>query len=117
MSEGTHYHPSLRNQTQEMDGEHPVLVYESQMPDGSWAKHKVRLSLFPPTGVAFETLEGPLAGSKSFQFYSPKGNETGIAVVGNWISNGAPDEVIRQGVIAFLDTVFKEDQENLLRMG
>jgi hypothetical protein len=117
MSEGNHSHPSLKNPSQEMEGEHPILVYESQMPDGSWAKHRVRLSLFPPTGIAFETLEGPLAGSKSFQFYTPRGNETGITVVGNWTSNGVPDEALKQGVIAFLETVFREDQTNLSRMG
>src|SRR5580698_9740282 len=81
MSEGEHNHPSLKNSTSEMEGEHPILTYETQMPDGSWAKSKVRLTLFPPVGVAFENLEGPLAGSKSFQFYTPKGSKTGVTTV------------------------------------
>ena len=81
-TKGEHSHPSLRNSRSEMEGEHPILRYETQMPDGSWAKHKVRLTLLPPVGIAFETLEGPMAGSKSFQYYTPKGAKTGITVVG-----------------------------------
>jgi len=116
MSEGNHSHPSLKNPSQEMDGEHPILSYETQMPDGSWAKNRVKMTLLPPVGIGFETLEGPMKGSTSFQFYTPKGNETAITVVGNWTANGVPEEVIRGAVLGFLDTVFKEDQANLSNM-
>ncbi len=115
-SEGEHSHPSLRNQRGEQQGEHFVLTYETQMPDGSWAKHKVRTTAFPPVGVAFETLEGPMAGSKSFQFYTPKGNETGVTVVGEFTSKGVPEADLKNAVLAFLGTVFDEDQKNLSRM-
>ena len=115
-TEGEHSHPSLRNSRSEMEGEHPILRYETQMPDGSWAKHKVRLTLLPPVGIAFETLEGPMAGSKSFQYYTPKGAKTGITVVGEWISQGVPDAAIKGAVLKFLETVFKEDQANLAKM-
>jgi hypothetical protein len=116
MSEGNHSHPSLKNPSTEMEGEHPILSYETQMPDGSWAKNRVKMTLLPPVGVGFETLEGPMAGSTSFQFYTPKGSETTITVVGNWTAKGVPDEAIRQGVLGFLDTMFKEDQANLSNM-
>ena len=116
MSEGTHSHPSLRNAGSEMEGEHPILKYETQMPDGSWAKNKVRLTLLPPIGVAFETVEGPMAGSKSFQYYTPMGAKTGVTVVGEWISPGVPDAVIKAAVLKFLETVFNEDQANLAKM-
>ena len=115
-SEGVHSHPSLRNSRTEMEGEHPILRYETQMPDGSWAKNKVRMTLLPPVGIAFETLEGPMAGSKSFQYYTPKGAKTGITVVGEWVSPGVPDAVIKGAVLKFLETVFKEDQANLAKM-
>jgi len=116
MTEGSHSHPSLRNARSEMDGEHPILHYETQMPDGSWAKNKVRLTLFPPVGVAFETLEGPMAGSKSFQYYTPKGSKTGVTVVGQWVSPGVSEQVLKGAVLSFLETVFKEDQANLARL-
>jgi hypothetical protein len=116
MSEGEHSHPSLRNSRSEMEGEHPILRYETQMPDGSWAKNKVRLTLLPPVGIAFETLEGPMAGSKSFQYYTPKGAKTGVTVVGEWVSPGAPEAVIRGAVLKFLETVFNEDQANIAKL-
>jgi hypothetical protein len=116
MSEGNHSHPSLRNTSSKMEGEHPILLYETQLPDGSWAKNRVKMTLLPPVGVGFETVEGPMAGSKSFQYYTPKGNETGITVVGNWTAKGVPEDTIRQAVLGFLDTMFKEDQANLARM-
>jgi len=115
-SEGEHSHPSLRNQKGEQQGESFILSYETQMPDGSWAKHKVKTTAFPPVGIAFETLEGPMAGSKSFQFYSPKGDETGVTVVGEYVSKGVPDAALKGAVMAFLGTVFDEDSKNLSRM-
>lgn len=116
MSEGQHSHPSLRNQKGEQEGEHVILSYETQMPDGSWAKQKVRTTAYPPVGIAFETLEGPMAGSRSFQFYTPKGNETAVTVVGEFVSKGVPDAALKGAVLAFLGTVFDEDQKNLSRM-
>src|SRR5271169_4371806 len=116
-SEGAHSHPSLKNQVAGQDGEHPTLSYEIALPDGSWAKHKVRLTVLPPVAVVFETIEGPMAGSKSIQYYTPKGDKTGVTVVGNWTSAmGVPDAMLHQAVMGFLDTVFKEDQNNLAKM-
>src|SRR5208283_5861622 len=76
-SEGEHNHASLKNLRGGQEGDHPTLMYETAMPDGSWVKHKIRLSLFPPLGIVFETIEGPLSGSKSIQYYTPKGDKTG----------------------------------------
>jgi len=116
MSEGKHNHPILRNQNSTMEGEHPILIYETQMPNGSWAKNKLRMTLLPPVGIAFETLEGPMAGSKSFQYYTPKGSKTGITVVGEWKAAGMPDEAVKGAVLKFLETVFNEDQANLAKI-
>jgi len=115
-SEGQNSHPSLRNQKGEPQGEHFILSYETQMPDGSWAKNKVRTTAYPPVGIAFETLEGPMAGSRSFQFYTPKGKETEVTVVGEYVSKGVPDAALKAAVMAFLGTVFDEDSKNLSRM-
>ena len=116
-SEGAHNHASLKNLRGGQEGEHPTLSYETALPDGSWVKHKVRLTLFPPTGVVFETIECPLSGSKSIQDDTPKGDKTGVTVVGNWTSTmGIPDAMLRQSVMDFLDVVFKEDQSNLAKM-
>ncbi len=115
-SEGEHSHPSLRNMEAGQEGEHPVVSYETGMPDGTWAKNKVKLTVFPPLCVLYETVEGPMAGSRSVQYYTPKGNDTGVTVVGHWTAKGITDDQLRQAVMAFLDTVFKEDQINLTKM-
>ena len=116
-SEGEHSHPSLKNQHAGHEGGYSTLSYETQLPDGSWAKHKSRVTVLPPLAVVFETIEGPLTGSKSIQFYTPKGDKTGVTVVGHWTSTmGVPDAILHQSVMGFLDTVFREDQNNLAKM-
>jgi hypothetical protein len=115
-SEGQHSHPSLRNMSGEMQGEHVILSYETKMPDGSWVKQKAKTTAYPPLGIVFETIEGPMTGSKSFQFYTPRGKETGVTVVGEYVSKGASDSDIKKGVMAFLSAVFDEDQKNLSKV-
>jgi hypothetical protein len=115
-SEGKHAHPSLRNQKVEMQGEHAILTYETQNPDGTWSTSKTRTTAYPPVGVVLEVIEGPLAGSKSFQYYTPKGNDTGVTVVGEFTGKGIPEAALKKAVMAFLDTVFNEDQKNLSKM-
>jgi len=115
-SEGEHPHPSLKNVKASQEGDHPIISYETQMPDGSWAKNKIRLTVFPPVGNLFETIEGPMTGSRSVTYYTPKGNETGVTVVGHWTAKGMPDDKVREGVMTFLETVFNEDQTNLAKL-
>jgi hypothetical protein len=86
------------------------------MPDGSWVKNKVRMSVFPPIGIIFENVEGPLKGSVSFQYYTPKGAKTSVTVVGEWKAAGIPDAQLHAVGMKFLETVFSEDKANLAKM-
>ena len=115
-SDSLHIHPSVRNRKAEPQGDRVVVTIETPMPDGTWVKQKSRITAFPPLGIAFETLEGPLAGSKSFQFYTPHGKETGVTVVGEFVSKLMPDEQLRRAVLAFNEALFIEDQKNLDKM-
>jgi hypothetical protein len=115
-SDREHSHPSLKNASYEMDGEHTVLSYDTQMPDGSWAKNKVRMTVFAPIGIAFENIDGPLKGSVSFQYYTPKGSKTGVTVVGEWKADGVPDSQLNAMGMKFLETIFNEDKVNLSKM-
>jgi len=115
-SEGDHSHPSLKNAEYTVEGEHPILSYETQMPDGSWVKNAVRMTILPPVGIAFENIEGPLKGSVSFQYYTPKGAKTGVTVVGEWKAAGVPDAQAYALGMKFLETVFNEDKANLAKM-
>lgn len=115
-SEGQHSHPSMKNMKYEPSGETSgVLSWESDMPGGA-VKNKVKMWSFPPLGYYMETIEGPMTGSKSFQYYIPKGKETGVTVVGDWKSPNMSDDQLKKAVLQFLETAFKEDTENLKKM-
>ena len=115
-SEGQHNHPSLKNAKNTPNPDGTVLIsYDVDM-GGKPITIRTKLTPLPPLGLYFETLDGPLAGSKSFQYYTPKGKETGVTVVGEWKSSAMPDDQIRGAVMGFLQTVFDEDQANLAKM-
>jgi hypothetical protein len=74
------------------------------------------MSVFPPIGIIFENVEGPLKGSVSFQYYTPKGAKTSVTVVGEWKAAGIPDAQLHAVGMKFLETVFSEDKANLAKM-
>jgi len=66
--EGQHNHASLKNLKAEPAGENTMMVtYEVEI-GSKLARAKTKLTAVPPVGMITETLEGPFAGSKSFQF-------------------------------------------------
>jgi len=84
---------------------------------GQTIKTKLRVTRFYPFGVAIELLEGPLAGSKFFNYYIPNGNKTGVTVVGEFKSPIMTDESqLRQAVLSFLEQAFNEDSAYLKTM-
>ena len=115
-SEGKHNHPSLKDSKVEPVSENTMILTYGVDMGGKTVRVRNRLTVFPPLGELFETLDGPMAGSKSFRYYTPRGNETAVTVVGDWKSPVMTDDQIRQAVAAFLQTVFDEDQANLARM-
>jgi hypothetical protein len=115
-TEGQHDHPSLKNlKTQPASEGSMILSYDVDM-GGKPITIRTKLTPLPPLGLYFETLDGPLAGSKSIQYYTPRGKETGVTVVGEWKSSAMSDDQIKGAVMGFLQTVFDEDQANLARM-
>lgn len=116
-SEGQHAHPSLKNQKGEPAGENAIILsYDADVGGGKTARVRNRITMIPPLGEMTEVLDGPMAGSKSFQYYTPKGNKTGVTVVGEWKSTMMSDDQIKKAVMNFLQTVFDEDQANLAKM-
>jgi len=115
-SEGKHNHPSEINPRMAMDGDHPVLTFDVKMPDGRQVTNKIKLTLMPPVGVSLDYLEGPFAGSKSVQYYVPKGNETGVTVIGDYNSPWMSGDQLKGAVLMSLETAFNEDQENLKKL-
>jgi len=78
---------------------------------------KIKATPMVPVGRTMEYLEGPLAGSKVISYYIPKGNKTGVTVVGEHVSKVIPENQIRAIVISQLEQSFREDTENLKNFG
>jgi hypothetical protein len=89
-----------------------VRSWEQEI-DGKWIRMSNRLTFHPPVGFLVEPLEGPMAGSKFFNYYIPKGEKTEVAVVGEWASKTIPPAQLEQAVMANLEKVFHEDSVGL----
>ncbi len=108
-----HQHTMMTNVEFSMDGEHPVLAFETPGPGGMKVKQKIKMTMLPPVGFVSEYIEGPLTGSKAMQFYHPMGNRTGVTVVGEYVSSMIPENQLHSMVMQQLEMAFNEDQANL----
>ena len=116
-SEGTHSHPSQLNMKMSMQGEHPILDFDVKAPDGQLMHNTIRVTNIPPVGFILEYTGGAMKGTKLMQYYIPKGNETGVTMVGDAVSSmPIPDAQLRAMVLPGLDTAFHEDVENLKKL-
>src|SRR5579862_3582499 len=112
-----HEHRAIKGLGMEMAGENVVLLTEEvTLPNLPTFKQKVKLTMHPPFGLVLEYVEGPLAGSRSFQYYIPKGNKTGVTVVGDFVGSGMDDDSVRRLALGFLELAFNEDNANLRKL-
>lgn len=102
-------HRSARGQRMKPLGEHVTLVTMEQEWDGGWARVAQRVTALPPLGMATEILEGPLAGSRMFQIYTPQGRRTRVDVYGEFVSSRIPPGQIEATVLRFLERIYRED--------
>jgi hypothetical protein len=109
-----HRHTELKLLNREMVGDN-VVINTSEYPadNGVTIKSKVRNTVYPPLGVSMEFVEGPLAGSKAFLYYIPKGNKTGVNVVGEFVGAGMDDKATKSTVMRYLEIAYSEDSANL----
>ncbi|MDH2900208.1 MAG: hypothetical protein PXY39_04485 [archaeon] len=113
LSSDQHRHPSIKLLNREVNGNTVVLTSERNIM-GKTMVVKVKNTLYPPFGMVQEHIEGPLKGSRAFQYYIPKGGKTGVCVVGDYVMQGMNDEQsVRQVVLQQAQTVFDEDNSNL----
>jgi hypothetical protein len=101
--------------SREVSGNSVVLTSERNLM-GKKAQVKVKNTLYPPFGMVQEHLEGPLKGSRAFQYYIPKGNKTGVTVVGDYVAEGLDDQTVRQAVLQQAQVAFDEDNSNLKKI-
>jgi hypothetical protein len=110
-----HRHPSIKTLSREVNGNVVQIVSERNIL-GRTAQVKVRNTVYPPFGIVQETLEGPLAGSRAFLIYIPKGEKTGVTVVGDYVMKGADEQTVRDAVLGQAQVSFDEDNSALRHM-
>jgi hypothetical protein len=102
--------------SRELNGNVVVITAERNIM-GKTAHVKVRNTIYPPFGIVQEHLEGPFAGSRAFSYYVPKGDKTGITVVGDYTIKGVEGEqAVRDAVLAGAQISFDEDNANIKKM-
>jgi hypothetical protein len=115
-ADGPKIHPDDKNQKMEMAANNVMLAEWENEVQGRLVKIKVKFSLYPPLGTAGEFLEGPFAGSKFFNIYSPKNQRTYITMVGEWKSPTIPENKLKKAVLSMLAKEFSEDVAYLRTM-
>ncbi len=111
-----HRHDSLKMLSREMEGSNAVVITAERNLMGKTVRSKIRNILYPPFGFVQEHLEGPTAGSRAFVYYVPKGNKTGVSVVGDYVVSGADEKTTKDAIMAQLQVSFDEDNANLKNM-
>jgi hypothetical protein len=106
-------HKGRRNLDRKAVNENTVMLSWEQDIDGNWVRLSNRVTFHPPVGFFVEPLEGPMAGSKFFNYYVPKGDKTAVVVVGEWNSKMIPAAQLEKAVMANLEKVFHEDSAGL----
>jgi hypothetical protein len=102
-------HTTSRNQQMQPINETSFVLTQEQNMNGEWVKTSSRITIFPPVAMTIEILDGPLAGSKMVNIYTPKGNRTGIDVYGEFTSAHIPIHQLEHAVRGNLEMVFNED--------
>jgi hypothetical protein len=108
-----HRHNSLKLISREMATSNTVIITAERNIMGKTVRSKIKNTLYPPFGFVQEHLEGPTAGSRAFVYYIPKGNKTGITVIGEFVLSGMDEKTTRDAIMAQLQMSFDEDNANL----
>lgn len=108
-----HRHNSLKLINREMVNSNTVIITGERTIMGKTVRTKIKNTLYPPFGFVQEHLEGPTAGSRAFVYYIPKGNKTGITIVGDFVLSGMDEKATRDALMAQFQVSFNEDNANL----
>jgi hypothetical protein len=108
-----HRHNSSKLISREMVNSNTVVITSERNIMGKMVRTKVKNTLYSPFGFVQEHLEGPTAGSKAFVYYIPKGNKTGITVVGEFVLSGMDEKATKDALMAQFQVSFDEDNANL----
>jgi hypothetical protein len=102
-------HRGSRNRAMQPISDSSFVVSWEQEMNGKWVKVANRITVFPPLGMAVEAIEGPLAGSKMFNVYTPHGNETEVSIFGDMVASGIPPAQLEPMVRGAWEMAYNED--------
>ena len=77
--------------------------------DGESIRFRMRWTVFPPVGIAYEVLEGPFAGSRFLLYYIPRGARTEVVVAGEFASPALTEGELPSAVERFFAKEFEQD--------
>jgi hypothetical protein len=102
-------HKSVRNAQMKPVSENVVMISQEQNMNGQWVKTANRITFHPPLAVVIDVVEGPMAGTKMVNVYTPKGEKTQIDVYGEFVSPTIPAAQLEAAARGNLEAVFNED--------
>ena len=76
----------------------------------------LELAVITPVAMLVHSVEGPLAGSKFMMYYTPKGEKTGVSVIGDFQSKMIPAAELQKTVLASLESAFNDDSTAIRKM-
>lgn len=84
--------------------------------DGQPTRFTMRWTAFAPLAIAYEVLDGPFRGSRFFLYYTPQGNRTAVAIVGEFVSPTIPSAKVRAAVERFFRLEFDQDLDAIRKL-
>jgi hypothetical protein len=102
-------HRGSRNRTMTPVSDTSFIISWEQNLNGNWVKFSNKITVFPPLGMASEQLEGPMAGSRMFTIYTPRGSKTEVTVHGEMVSPTTPPAQLEQMVRSAWENAYNED--------
>jgi len=106
-------HKGTRNRAMQPVTDTSFVVSWEQEMNGAWVKVANRITVFPPLGLVIEAVEGPMAGSKMFNVYTPHGNKTEVSVFGDFEATGVPAGHLEPMVRGFWEMAYNEDSAGI----
>ncbi|HTW39754.1 MAG TPA: SRPBCC family protein [Thermoplasmata archaeon] len=102
-------HQGTRNRAMKPLTDTSFVVSWEQNMNGNWVKVANKITVFPPLGMAAESIEGPMTGSRMFTVYTPRGSKTEVAVYGDMQSPMIPADQLEGMVRMAWENAYNED--------
>ncbi|MFI5417967.1 MAG: hypothetical protein ACHQ2Y_03600 [Candidatus Lutacidiplasmatales archaeon] len=105
-------HHHRNNRLELLPGDSFLASWEQDF-EGRSVAFTMRGTTVHPLGLAYEVLEGPFAGSRFLNYYTPKGGRTGVTLVGEFTSRTLPRDELEGKVLTFFGDEFAQDVTGL----